>query len=189
MKRSRLPLMLSQMALVGLLVTVCGCQQWKMFYQHPSALPLGTLSDPVWQNQEVNAELADFIVYQHEFKEGAEYLNTAGEDHVRRIAARLSSGQDATVIVERSFMTPRENTKYHYPVHPNPQLDLRRREILVRSLVAMGIVDAEERVVVAPSFAEGFRSHEAEAAYQRGMSSYGGGGGGGGGGFGGGGFF
>ena len=189
MKRSRLPLMLSQMALVGLLVTACGCQQWKMFYQHPSALPLGTLSDPVWQNQEVNAELADFIVYQHEFKEGAEYLNTAGEDHVRRIAARLSSGQDATVIVERSFMTPRENTKYHYPVHPNPQLDLRRREILVRSLVAMGIVDAEERVVVAPSFAEGFRSHEAEAAYQRGMSSYGGGGGGGGGGFGGGGFF
>jgi hypothetical protein len=187
MKTSRLPALLS-MTVVVALTTATGCQHWKMFYQPPSAAPLGTLSDPVWINQETNAELADFVVYQHEFKKDTEYLNTAGEDHVRRIADRLSQGQDATVVVERSSMSARPNTEYQYPIHPNPALDLRRREIIVRSLTAMGIVDADNRVVVAPAFSQGYRAQEAEAAFRNGMNGRGGAGGFGGfgGGFGGG---
>lgn len=153
------------------LVMASGCQGWKQFYQQPTAAPMGTLSDPVWQNQERNAEMADFIIYEHEFRDHVEYLNTAGEDHVKQIAARLSSGQDAQVVVERSSMSPRKNTEYHYPVHPNPELDMRRRDIVVRSLVMMGIQDADERVVVAPSFAQGLEGPQAEAAYYRGMRS------------------
>ena len=89
-------------------------------------------------------------------------------------------------MVERSSMSARQNTEYQYPIHPNPALDLRRREIIVRSLTAMGIVDADNRVVVAPAFSQGYRAQEAEAAFQNGMNGRGGFGGGMGGGFGGG---
>jgi hypothetical protein len=166
---------------LGVLVVsmATGCHAWKMFSYPAAHAPLGSLSDPVWQNQETNAEMADFIVYQHEFKKDSEYLNTGGEDHVKEIAARLLEGQDAQVVVERSDMSPRQNTRYEYPVHPNPKLDMRRREIIVRSLVAMGVLDADSRVVVAPSFAQGLRAGEAEQAFRNGMRNVGGGMGGG----------
>jgi hypothetical protein len=149
-----------------------GCQQhWRNFYQHPTVPALGTHSDPIWQNQETNAEMSDFIVYQHEFQPDTEWLNTDGEDHVKQIAARLQSGQDAQVVVERSRTASRAGTEHEYPVHVNPKLDLRRREIIARSLAAMGIADADERVVVAPSPAQGLRANEAESAYRNGVGT------------------
>jgi len=154
-------------AAVALLVMVSatGCKAWRLFYQHPTVSPLGALSDPVWQMQETNAEMSDFVVHQHEFEKDTEYLNTDGEDHIKQIAARLGQGQDAYVVVERGRFSPRADTQYGYPVHPNPELDMRRREILVRSLAALGVVDADQRVVVAPAYAPGFKGYEAEAAY------------------------
>lgn len=137
----------------------------------PSPASLGALSDPIWQNQEVNAEHSDFVVHQHEFTRDAEWLNTAGEDHVKQIAVRLLSGQDARVVVERGMMSARADTEFQYPVHPDPQLDMRRREVVVRSLAAMGVRDADERVMVAPDIAQGITGNEAEAAYARGLSS------------------
>ena len=44
---------------------------------------------------------------------------------------------------------------------------MRRREIVVQSLVAMGVTDAEQRVVVAPAYVPGITSNEAESAYLR----------------------
>jgi len=125
-------------AVVGLvLVLVAGCDCWRQS-RRPDPSPLGTLSDPIWQTQETNAEHSDFVIYQHEFKKDSEVLNLGGEDHVKEIAARLLGGQEAKVVVERSMMSSRPDTEYKYPVHPNPKLDLRRREIVVRSLTAMG---------------------------------------------------
>jgi hypothetical protein len=149
-----------------------GCGRWKCFYEQPSVSPLGSQSDEVWKNQEANAEVSDFVVYQHEFQRDSEKLNTDGEDHVKQIADRLLRGQDAPVVVERSNTSVREDTVYGYPVHVNPELDMRRREIIVRSLTAMGISDADQRVVVAPAYVPGLRGPEAEAAYRRGMTSY-----------------
>jgi hypothetical protein len=171
---------------VLVVITAPGCQGWNKLYDPPAAAPLGSLSDPVWQNQEINAEMANFIIHQHEFRKDSEVLNTGGEDHVKQIAHRLHNGHDAKVVVERSFMSPRGNTQYKYPVHPDPKLDMRRREIIVRSLAAMGITDADSRVVVAPSFAQGLRAAEAEQAFRNGMQNSGGFGGGFGGGSGGG---
>jgi uncharacterized membrane protein YgcG len=164
-----------------------GCGPWKELRRQPEP-PLGTLSDHIWQLQETNAEASDFVVYQHEFKLNQARLNMAGEDHVKQIAERLLAGQDFPVIVERGMTTARENTKYKYPVHPNPELDMQRREVLVYALVTLGVADAEQRVVVAPALTPGFKATEAAGSYLRGMSG-GGGGGGGGGGFGGGGVF
>ncbi len=157
-------------ACTGVLILLFAGCQWRQYYAPPSPQPLGTLSDPVWQNQESNAEMADFIIYEHEFQRDAEWLNTAGEDHVKQIAARLLGGQDARVVVERSMSSARDETEFGYPVHPNPELDLRRRDIIVRSLAAMGISDADERVLVAPSFAQGITGNEAEAAYRTGLT-------------------
>jgi hypothetical protein len=157
---------------ISLVLLLPGCRTWKQYYAPPTPRPMGALSDPVWQNQEANAEQADFIVYQHEFAPDTEWLNTAGEDHVKKIASRLLAGQEAQVLVERSNMSVRPETTYQYPIHPNPELDMRRREIIVRCLSAMGVADADERVVVAPAFVQGFTGNEAEAAYQRGLGSF-----------------
>jgi len=158
-------------AVVGLvLVLVAGCDCWRQS-RRPDPSPLGTLSDPIWQTQETNAEHSDFVIYQHEFKKDSEVLNLGGEDHVKEIAARLLGGQEAKVVVERSMMSSRPDTEYKYPVHPNPKLDLRRREIVVRSLTAMGVNDADQRVLVAPALAIGITGNEAEGAYHRGMSA------------------
>ena len=169
-KQSAVALCLTILFLAG-----CQSQSQRRAYDPPPAAPLGSLSDPIWQNQELNAEMSDFVVHEHEFQGNTEVLNTGGEDHVKQIAARLLSGHDAQVVVERSMMSPRPDTEHQYPVHPNPELDMRRREIIVRALAAMGIPDADDRVLVAPAFAQGFTGNEAEAAYATGLggSTYG----------------
>ena len=108
-------------------LTTAGCHWGSLLYDQPSASPLGTLSDPVWQNQELNAERSDFVIHEHEFVIDTELLNTAGEDHVKQIAARFAAGQDSLVIVERSQNAARPDTEHKYPVHPSPDLDMRRR--------------------------------------------------------------
>jgi hypothetical protein len=166
-------------------LAAAGCGPGIELRRQPSA-PLGMISDSVWQLQEQNAEASDFVVYQHEFKLNGVRLNTAGEDHLKQISERLLAGQDFPVVIERSMTMAREDTTYKYPVHPDPELDMKRREVVVRCLLALGVQDADARVVVAPAFATGFKGTEATRAYLRGLMSGGGFGGGMGGGMGGG---
>ncbi len=126
----------------------------------PPASPLGSLSDPVWQNQEANAEPSDFIIHEHEFIADTEFLNTYGEDHLKQIAVRLATGQNAQVLVERSMNSARPETEHKYRVHPNPELDMKRRDVVVRSLLAMKIPDAESRTVISPDLASQYRAAE-----------------------------
>ncbi|WP_206028627.1 hypothetical protein [Thalassoroseus pseudoceratinae] len=158
--------------------------------------PQGTISDPVWQQQEANAEASDFVIHEHEWTSEGVILNRAGMDHLKKIAAR---GMEVpfSILVERSSMGVDPNSKYGYPVNSNHGLDMARRAAVVEALASMGITDAEERVYVSPALAPGFEGNEAENAYRRGYSGgrgngfgFGGffGGGGGFGGFGGGGF-
>ncbi|MEE2707723.1 MAG: hypothetical protein VX988_11780, partial [Planctomycetota bacterium] len=53
----------------------------------------------------------------------------------------------------------------------NPRLDFKRREVVVRALAQMGIPDADQRVVIAPAFAQPYTSREAERAYRGGVSA------------------
>ena len=84
------------------------------------------------------------------------------------LAARGIDGR--LVLIERSNTSIDEGTEFEFPVHPNPQLDLERREVIVRSLVAMGIPDAEQRVVISNALTPGQKATEAERDYQRGFS-------------------
>ncbi len=126
--------------------------------------PLGTLSDPVWQKQEENAEASKFVIYEHEFIANTSRLNRAGEDHVKEIAARAGN-VPFPILVEQSSMSRRAGDKYGYPIHNNHNLDVERRTMIVRTLVSMGVQDAEERVVVSPALTPGFEGFEAENAY------------------------
>lgn len=167
---------------------------------------LGMVVDQLNEQQEVNAEASKYVVYQHEFelnefgdgtKKPGLRLNPYGEDHLKQIAANLRAhGGVFPVVVERSQTSSQPNTEFHYPVHYDADLDLRRRTVVVAALEEMGIGDAENLVVVAPAFAQPYTAIEAQRAYIQGIIGQGNGGGGfgggggfdGGGGFGGGGF-
>ncbi|MCC9605424.1 hypothetical protein LOC68_23020 [Blastopirellula sp. JC732] len=165
--------------------------------------PIGSVIDQMNEAQEQNAEAAKFVIYMHEFEASvpeekirnvqAWRLNDYGEDHVKQIAAKLKEGVAFPVVIERSETSVDPRSTYKYPVHFNDEIDERRRQVVVSALVHMGIDDAENRVVVAPSFSEGLNAQEAATSYGRSRigngGGYGGGYGGGfGGGFGGGGF-
>jgi hypothetical protein len=170
-------------------VATCGCCKDKCAYMQPlEPAPLGTISDQVWRAQETNAEASDFVIHEHEFNGNTSRLNSAGESHVRQVAARMDE-TPFPVIIELSSMSRREGTKHGFPVHGDPELDKRRRELIVHTLTALGAQDVDNRVIVGPALAPGFEQSEAETAYYQGInggSNSGGGGGGGRGGFGGG---
>lgn len=172
------------MSFSGLLLLAGGCC-WPEKIPTP---PLGVQSDAIWRRQEVSASASDFVIYQNEFAaDTAEVkLNTAGEDHLKAIAARLHCGAPMPVVVERSMTSVDPNSTYKYPVNPNPQLDMIRRDYIVKALVSLGISNADQCVVVAPAFAEGYTATEAAAAYENGINNVGRGFGGFGGGRGGG---
>lgn len=167
--------------------------------------PLGAIVDETFKTQEENAEAFKYIVHCHEFelneatKEGVNTggwrLNEYGEDHIKQIAVNMKRGDHYPIIVERSQTSSKPGTEFGYPVHYNDELDARRRKTVVAVLTALGVPDAEERVIVAPSFAVDMEATRAARAYNMGgMGGMGGGGGmggmgGGGGGMGGGGMF
>jgi hypothetical protein len=160
-----------------------GCNRYKpsMFYDPPPpAQTLGQGVDEIYQMQEENAEASKYVIYQHEFKlnehldgqsVGGIRLNEDGEDHLKQIAENLREGSPYPVVVERSRTSVRPGTKNGYPVHLNSSLDMQRREVVVGALLAMGIEDASEQVVIAPAFAEGLTGAEAESAYRGGLGS------------------
>ncbi|QDU99202.1 hypothetical protein [Lignipirellula cremea] len=184
----------------GLPAALClaplGCQHGHGSFMRPLApapAPLGSVIDQINMTQETNAEMSKFVIYAHEFElndngVGSWKLNEYGQDHVKRIAANLNKGDDFLVIVERSQTSIKPGTVYELPVHFNEDLDRKRRQVIVASMIALGVPGAADRVVVAPAFAEGLNAGEAAAANARGSQGFGGGYGGFGGGFGGGGF-
>ncbi len=156
--------------------------------------PLGTVSDPIWQKMEHNAEASDFVVHEHEFTANTARLNAAGEDHVKQIAYRFvqAPALPYPVLIEPSSMSVRAGDKFGFAVHNDPALDMNRRLVIVSALTALGITDAEQKVVVSPALTPGYQDYEGERAYSRGFGNIqglGGGGGGGGAGGAGGGFY
>ena len=160
-------------------LVVCGCQLLPGRHAHPgqlgTAFPgapgnLGALVDAPFQAQELNAEASDFVVYDHEFVGDTVRLNHDGEDHVKQIAARVRAGAAFPIVVERSFSSPIPDDPYGFPIHPNPELDLRRRLVIVKALQAMSVPDAEARVVVGPALATPLDFHDIRRAHLNGDS-------------------
>lgn len=159
------------LCLLVVAVAAPGCSSYygagRFLAMPESPAPQGTFSDPIWQAQEENAEPSKFVIYQHEWELNKTRLNWAGEDHVKQIAARLHAGQNFPVLIERSDTTKLDHTEFKYPVHLNPDLDMQRRAVIVQALTAMGVPDAEQRVIVGMALTRGFADGEAERAYYR----------------------
>ncbi|OYW20101.1 MAG: hypothetical protein B7Z55_07770 [Planctomycetales bacterium 12-60-4] len=149
--------------------------------------PLGSISDPIWQQQEENAEASDFVIYEHEWVGNSSRLNAAGMEHVKQIAARAAA-TPFPVLVERSSMSVDSQSQHLLPVNGREDLDAERRNLIAHALVQMGVSDADQRVLVAPALTPGFQDFEGESAYNQGFSENGNINGGFGGGFGLGGF-
>lgn len=102
-------------------------------------------------------------------------LNEFGQDHVASIAQELANQQQFSgiespqwyVIVERSQNSKHWATRHRYPVHFNRELDEARRRTVVASLIALGIPNAEQLVVIAPAFAEGMDAQDSAQSYLR----------------------
>lgn len=179
---------LPAIALAAMLVSGCHYNKHSdSQIPYDSVAPLGTISDDIWQKQEENGEASDFVIHESEFVGTTAKLNAAGEDHIKQIAVRMVS-TPFPVVIEPSSMSVNESDKYKYPVNGNDDLDMHRRNVIVKMLAAMNVRDADERVVVSPAITPGFEGFEAYKAYNNGFRNRGNGGVGGAfGGFGGGG--
>lgn len=161
---------LPAIALAAMLVSGCHHKEHHAQIPYDAVAPLGTISDDIWQKQEENGEASDFVIYESEFVGATAKLNAAGEDHVKQIAVRMVS-TPFPVIVEPSSMSVNQSDEYKYPVNGNDDLDMHRRNVIVKILTAMNVQDADERVVVAPALAPGFEGFEAYRAYTNGFQN------------------
>jgi hypothetical protein len=114
--------------------------------------PLGQVTDSFWEAQQTNAEAADFIFYDHEFKGNTAELAPGAKKHLMSVALRLEH-VPFPVVIEES------------PHNRTPELDQARRRMIIEQLGRLGIDKAEERVVISNAFAEGFTAIEGERAY------------------------
>jgi len=133
-------------------------QHWARKYgaPHDRPFPLGQVSDSFWETQQTNAEAADFVFYDHEFRGDTAELAPGAKRHLEMVAMRLEHAP-FPIVIEQSEHNAR------------PQLDGARRQTIVMHLNRMGVTNADERVVVANTFAEGFTAIEAERAYYNGV--------------------
>src|SRR4029450_2136243 len=116
--------------------------------------PIGQVTDSFWETQQTNAEAADFIFYDHEFRGNTAELAPGAKKHLEQVALRLEH-VPFPVVIEES------------PHDARPDLDQSRRTTIVEQLARLGGVNAQERGIVANAFPEGYTAQEAEAAYYR----------------------
>lgn len=126
-------------------------------YDRP--FPLGQVTDAHWETQQTNAEAADFILYDHEFVGDTAKLTPKGQKHLLQIAIRMEH-VPFPIVIEQS------------PDGRYPRRDAERRSAIIDYLTQLGLESFENRVIVAPAFAEGLHAVEGEAAY---YSTFGGG--------------
>lgn len=137
----------------GLRGRVCG-----LFHRRsnavPDTFPLGKVSEAWYYEMETNAEAVDFVIHDLDFVGQTTELTSDGKDHMMEIAARMRA-QPFPVIVER------------FPNNADPELDVARRNLVVQILTDFGNPDAQQRVIVAPSYTPGYTSRQAQGTYFR----------------------
>ena len=137
--------LLAPIAAFFAVVSLTGCHKTNCdFMGDFTPMPIGTLSDPIWQTQEANAEASDFVVYENEWNGNSAMLTDKGKSHVKQIATRAIE-QRFPIVVEKSSRTRREDTQFEYPVHNDDQLDIVRRALIVEALIVLGVDDADSR--------------------------------------------
>jgi len=143
---------LGLLASVGCLLLGTGCSSQRRAPAADRPFPLGAVTDAIWETQQTNAEAADFIFYDHEFVGDTAQLTPAAKKHLMQVALRLEHVPFPVVVEESEH-------------NAQPALDQQRRKTIVEQLGRIGVDNAENRVVIANAFAEGFTAVEGESAY------------------------
>ena len=168
------PALLTTLSLVCLLASGCawGHKQSHKTYggppdgpPHDRPFPVGQVTDSHWETQQTNAEAADFIFYDHEFRYDTEHhvdtaqLSPRAKKKLEQVALRLEHVPFPVVIEE----LPRDHDAAKN--HQKGLLEQARRQTIVENLNKMGITNADERVVISNAFPEGITGVEGERAY------------------------
>jgi hypothetical protein len=131
-------------------------------YRGPGAdrpFPVGQVSDSFWETQETNAEAADFIFYDHEFRGNTAELSPGAKKHLMQVALRLEHVPFPVVIEESPGTHSPADTAFRR------ELDQARRQTIVEQLARLGVGNIEERVIIANAFPEGYTGIESEGSY------------------------
>jgi hypothetical protein len=139
---------------LGVVVLSAGCHETG--YVCPTDrcadIPHGAIPRPAgvyscqWQTeQKLRAEQDKYVIYQCEWYAGGDHLGPDGRRHIETIATQLA-GVPYPVIVEKS---------------ENVALNETRRKSVVAMLTNLGATDAERRVILGFSEAEGIDGSEA----------------------------
>jgi hypothetical protein len=145
---------LGALFLLGAMLPAAGCHQTGYFWptDRCADIPCGAIPQPPgvyscqWQTaQKLRAEQDKFVIYQCEWFEGGDHLGPAGRRHIEAIAQRLD-GVPYPVLIEKS-----ENTT----------LDETRKKEVIATLTNLGVAQAERRVILGYSEAEGLDGTEA----------------------------
>lgn len=132
---------------------------------HDRPFPLGQVTDAFWEAQQTNAEAADFIFHDHEFVGNTAVLAPGAKRHLEMVALRCEH-VPFPIVIEQT------------PHNARPELDRARRATIVEQLNRMGVMNADQRIVIANAFPEGYTAVEAESAYFGSLGlGFGGGGG------------
>ena len=132
---------------------------------HDRPFPVGQVSDSHWETQQTNAEAADFIFYDHEFRyDTTKHVETAqlsprAKKKLEQVALRLEH-VPFPVIIEELPRTHDEAKNYEKGL-----LEEARRKTVVEQLNRLGVTNADERVVLSNAFPEGFTGVEGERSY------------------------
>ncbi len=134
-------------------------------YGGPPYFPVGQVTDSHWETQQTNAEAADFIFYDHEFRyDTTKHVETAqlsprAKKKLEQVALRLEHVPFPVIIEE----LPRTHDEAKN--HEKGLLEEARRKTVVEQLNRLGVTNADERVVLSNAFPEGFTGVEGERSY------------------------
>lgn len=132
---------------------------------HDRPFPVGQVTDSHWETQQTNAEAADFIFYDHEFRyDTTKHVETAqlsprAKKKLEQVALRLEHVPFPVIIEE----LPRTHDEAKN--HEKGLLEEARRKTVVEQLNRLGVTNADERVVLSNAFPEGITGVEGERAY------------------------
>jgi hypothetical protein len=171
----RWPVVLCLAAAVLVLLSHAWADPWGSGPTHFRAgvlpAPLGSYVDDWHSAQAAAADVDRFVVYRHEWFQGGKTLGPYGRHHVQQIARRLlTSGAPFPVVIQ--------------PDLQDEKLNAARQTEIVNLLLAAGIPDALDRVILAFPQAEGLYGDAAPRIFlqqiQGGRTGFGGLGGAGG---------
>lgn len=157
--------------------------------------PNGTYVRGYQRAMVAEAEQAAWLVARHEWYAAGDELGPDGTRHVEELAARIRDQStagvpcDHPVVIEAAEVIVERKQTLAEATADARALDASRRDVVVSSLLSLGVADADARVIVQPIDRVGLQGVEAPFLFNRGFGGFGQRGGGrNGGGFGGGGF-